>query len=92
MPIQKPPRNLGIFTKKRPTEEASMVHKAVLLASIVSTVAGSTPVVSKRRCSDASLLTWHVRSERYAAETHGQYLLENQGLTFEPGPHLWDAS
>ena len=87
MPIQKPPRNLGIFTKKRPAEEASMVHKAVLLASIVSTVAGSTPVVS-----DASLLTWHVRSERYAAETHGQYLLENQGLTFEPGPHLWDAS
>ena len=92
MPIQKPPRNLGIFTKKCPAEEASMVHKAVLLASIVSTVAGSTPVVSKRRCSDASLLTGHVRSDRYAAETHGQYMLENQGLAFEPGPHLWDSS
>jgi hypothetical protein len=74
------------------TEEAPMAQKAVLLASIVTTVAGSTPVVSKRRCSDASLLTWHDRSERYAAETHGQYMLENQGLTFELGPHLWDAS
>ena len=62
-----------------------MVHKVMLLASIVTTVAGSTPVVSKRRCSDASLLTWHVRSERYAAETHGQYLLENQGLTLNQG-------
>ena len=82
----------GIFTKKRPTEEAPMVHKAVLLVSIVTTVAGSTPVVSKRRCSDASLLTGHVRSDRYAAETHGQYMLENQGLAFEPGPHLWDSS
>jgi hypothetical protein len=27
--------------------------------------AGSTPVVSKRRCADASLLTGHIRSERY---------------------------
>ena len=64
----------------------------MLLASIVTTVAGSTPVVSKRRCSDASLLTGHVRSDRYAAETHGPYMLENQGLAFEPGPHLWDSS
>ena len=71
MPFKKPPRKLGIFTKKRPTEEAPMVHKAVLLASIVTTVAGSTPVVLKHRCPDASLLTWHVRSERYAAETYG---------------------
>ena len=69
-----------------------MVHMVMLLASIVTTVAGSTPVVSKRRCSDASLFTGHVRSERYASETHGQYMLENQGLACEPGPHLLDSS
>ncbi len=48
----------------------------------MTAVAGRTPVVSKRRCSDASLFTGHVRSERYAAETHGQFMLENRGLTF----------
>ena len=60
-----------------------MVHMVMLLASIVTTVAGSTPVVLKHRCPDASLLTWHVWSESYAAETYGPGpILLYQGLTF----------
>ncbi len=65
-----------------------MVHKVMLLASIVTTVAGSTPVVSKRRCSDASLLTGHVgrivtprkHMDSICLKTRASPL--NQGLTF----------
>ncbi len=80
MPFEKPPRNLGIFSKKCPTVEVSMVHKAVLLSSIVTAVA-------RRWYRSVAALT-----HPYSLGTLGRNVTPRKhmdNLCLKPGPHLW---
>ena len=91
MPPKKPSRNLGLFTKND-LLEPPMVLKAVILATVVPAVAGSTPMVSKIRRSDCDSLTkGNYYSERYAAITHGQYIIE-QDLPYGCPPTIYKRS
>ena len=62
-----------------------MIHKAVFLAALVTAVVTSTPQSSKRRRSDISCLSQgNYYSDRHAAETHGQSILEQKSGKDDP--------